>query len=167
MSPLKKSSQRNILPSLLDRLIDDEPGNRNEARDRQAQSLNDLKDSVRRDIEWMLNTRRPPMEPPESAKELWKSVYCYGLPDTTGMVISSVEDRSRMAKMVATAIGIFEPRLINVNVDMAESPGTDRNLRFRIEAMLRVEPAPARVSFDTTLELTSGEYEVQGEQRAR
>ena len=167
MSPLKKSSQRNILPSLLDRLIDEEPNNRNEARERLAQSLADLKDSVRRDIEWMLNTRRAPIEPPESAKELWKSVYCYGLPDTTGMTISSVEDRGRMARLVAAAISAFEPRLINVNVEMDDAPGGDRTLRFRIDALLRVEPAPARIYFDTTLELTSGQYEVQGEQRAR
>jgi predicted component of type VI protein secretion system len=39
-------------------------------------------------------------------------------------------------------------------------------LRFQIEGLLRTEPAPARVFFDTTLELTKGEYEV-GETRAR
>jgi hypothetical protein len=33
--------------------------------------------------------------------------------------------------------------------------------------LLRTDPAPARVSFDTTLELTSGEYEIEGESHAR
>jgi predicted component of type VI protein secretion system len=40
-------------------------------------------------------------------------------------------------------------------------------LRFQIEGLLRTEPAPARVFFDTTLELSRGEYEVAGETRAR
>src|ERR1035438_10421550 len=48
-----------------------------------------------------------------SAKELWRSVYCYGLPDTTGMAMSSAEDRGRMARMVTTAVAAFEPRLLN------------------------------------------------------
>jgi type VI secretion system protein ImpF len=167
VSSLKKSSQRVLRPSLLDRLIDDEPGKRVEARDRLAQSLNELKDSVRRDLEWLLNTRRPPIEPHASAKELWKSVYCYGLPDTTGMMISSVDDRGRMARLVAAAVSAFEPRLTNVVVEMDTTPASDRTVRFRIEALLRTEPAPSRVYFDTKLELISGEYEIQGEQRAR
>ena len=163
----RKSHERSIRPSLLDRLIDDEPGNRGEAPDRRAQSLKELKDSVRRDLEWLLNSRRPPAEPAPSAKELWRSVYCYGLPDTTGMAMSSAEDRGRMARMVTTAVAAFEPRLLNVTVNMEPAAAGNRILHFQIEALLRMEPAPARVFFDTKLELSSGEYEVTGDARAR
>ncbi len=57
---------------------------------------------------------------------------------------------------------IFEPRLANVRVVPLEwrHAGT-RTLRFRIEGLLLMDPAPEHVSFDTVLELTSGEYEVQ------
>ena len=163
----RKSHERSIKPSLLDRLIDEEPGNRTEAPDRRAQSLKELKDSVRRDLEWLLNSRRAPVEPVLTAKELWRSVYCFGLPDTTGMAMSSAEDRNRMARMVATAVAAFEPRLMNVTVNMEPASATSRVLRFQIEALLRMEPSPARVFFDTKLELTSGEYEVTGDDRAR
>ena len=163
-----KPTDRSIRPSLLDRLIDEEPGNRNEAPDRRAQSLKELKDSVRRDLEWLLNSRRCPIEPATSAKELWRSVYCFGLPDTTGIAMSSPEDRGRMARLVTTAVANFEPRLLNVTVNMEpESATGNRILHFQIEALLRMEPAPARVFFDTTLELSSGEYEVTGDARAR
>ena len=64
----RKSHERSIRPSLLDRLIDEEPGNRGEAPDRRAQSLKELKDSVRRDLEWLLNSRRPPVEPAQSRR---------------------------------------------------------------------------------------------------
>jgi type VI secretion system protein ImpF len=162
-----KPTDRSIRPSLLDRLIDEEPGNRNEAPDRRAQSLKEMKDSVRRDLEWLLNSRRSPAEPAPSAKELWRSVYCYGLPDTTGVAMSSAEERGRMARLVTTAVAAFEPRLLNVTVQMEPAAEGNRILHFQIEALLRMEPSPARVFFDTTLELSSGEYEVTGDARAR
>lgn len=163
----KRPNQRVILPSLIDRLIDREPENRKEAEDGRSQSLRELKDSVRRDLEWLLNSRRCPVEPATSSKELWRSVYCYGLPDITGASLSKGEDRNRLARMVETVITTFEPRLQNVTVSMKPVAVDSHVLRFQIEALLRTEPAPARVFFDTTLELTKGEYEVAGETRAR
>ena len=162
-----KPTQRVILPSLIDRLIDKEPENRKEAQDSRAQSLRELKDSVRRDLEWLLNSRRCPVEPPQSSKELWRSVFCYGLPDITGVALSTGEDRSKLARMVENVVTIFEPRLLNVVVSMKPVANDSHVLRFQIEALLRTEPAPARVFFDTTLELSKGQYEVAGEARAR
>jgi type VI secretion system protein ImpF len=122
---------------------------------------------VRRDLEWLLNSRRPPWEPAPAAKELWRSVYCYGLPDTTSLAMTSDEDRNRMVRMVASAVAAFEPRLMNVRVNMEPASSTSRVLHFQIEALLRMEPSPARVFFDTTLELANGEYAVAGDDRAR
>jgi type VI secretion system protein ImpF len=163
----RKTTERILLPSVIDRLIDREPGNRNEAQTARAQSLKELKDSVRRDLEWLLNSRRTPDEPPPTAKELWRSVYCYGLSDITGMALKSPEDQARLSRAVESAIAAFEPRLQNVTVSLLPSTPSSRLLRFHIEALLRTDPAPARVSFDTTLELISGEYEVEGETHAR
>lgn len=159
--------QRTIQPSLIDRLIDREPENRREAQDSRNQSMKELKDSVRRDLEWLLNSRRCPVEPPVSAKELRRSVFWYGLPDTTGVSISSGEDRHRLARMVEAVVTAYEPRLLNVTVVMQPVTSDNHLLRFQIEALLRTEPAPARVFFDTTLELTKGEYAVAGEARGR
>jgi type VI secretion system protein ImpF len=163
----KKPNPRGILPSLIDRLIDREPQNRKESQDFRAQSLRELKDSVRRDLEWLLNSRRCPVEVPPSAKELPRSVFCYGLADITGVALSSGEDRARLARSVETVVSVFEPRLQNVTVSMKPVAQDSHVLHFQIEGLLRTEPAPARVFFDTTLELTKGEYEVSGETRAR
>jgi type VI secretion system protein ImpF len=38
----------------------------------------------------------------------------------------------------------------------------DRTLRFRINAMLRAEPAPEPVVFDSALQPTTGNVEVKG-----
>jgi type VI secretion system protein ImpF len=163
----KKLNQRPIQPSLIDRLIDREPENRKEAQDSRNQSLKELKDSVRRDLEWLLNSRRCPVDVPASAKELLRSVFSFGLPDITGVAMSSGEDRARLARMVEAAVTVFEPRLQNVTVSMKPVTPDSHLLRFQIEGLLRTEPAPARVFFDTTLELSRGEYEVAGETRAR
>ena len=163
----KKLTLRTLQPSLIDRLIDREPNNRNEAEGARAQSLKELKDGVRRDLEWLLNSRRTPIEPPASSKELLRSVYFFGLPDITGVALNSAEDRYRLAHVVEAAIAIYEPRLLNVTVSMKPKEADSHMLRFQIEALLRTEPAPARVFFDTTLELISGEYEIGDDSRAR
>ena len=156
-----------LLPSLIDRLIDREPRNRNEAASAQTHSLREVKNSLRRDLEWLLNTRRTPEEPDASARELWRSVYCYGLPDVSALPLSHVEGQQRLVRLLEAAIAAFEPRLTNVSVVLLPVAAQAKLLRFRIEALLRMEPAPERIFFDTTLELASGHYEVEADARAR
>lgn len=163
----RKQHERTLLPSLLDRLIDLEPENRKEAPTARAQSMRELKDSVRRDLEWLLNTRQTPEMPAATADQLWRSVYCYGLPDITGVALNTAERQDELVRSVERAIAIYEPRLMNAVVTMRPPERGSRILRFQIEALLRMEPTPARVFFDTRLELIRGEYEVSGDTNAR
>jgi type VI secretion system protein ImpF len=156
-----------ITLSLLDRLTDQEPKNRSEAPPGRAQSLRELRASLRRDLEWLLNSRRTPLEPPDSSTEVTRSVYNYGLPDLSSMSLNSVQDQARLTKLLEIAVAAFEPRLAAVKVTMMPQQGGTRTLRFVIDGMLRIDPAPEHVSFDTTLELTSGQYAVRGEGTAR
>jgi predicted component of type VI protein secretion system len=49
-----------------------------------------------------------------------------------------------------------------------QAPGeAARLLHFQIEGMLRTDPAPERIVFDTVLELSSGEYQVGRDNSAR
>lgn len=79
--------------SVFDRLIDDEPKTRTEAPPTRVQSMRELKAALRRDLEWLLNTRQPLYPPPDGSEELPRSLYNYGLPDITSMSVSSIEDR--------------------------------------------------------------------------
>jgi len=153
--------------SVLDRIIDQEPKNRSEAMPTYAQTLRLLKASLRRDLEFLLNTRRTPEEAPDSASELQRSVYHYGLPDLTTLSARSVTDQNRLLKLIETVVANFEPRLANVKVSLTPVTGTNRVLRFLIEGMLRIDPAPEHIAFDTVLELTSGQYEVRGDANGR
>lgn len=153
------------LPTLIDRLIDHEPKVRH-TRETPMQSLRQLKASLRRDIEWLLNARRSPVELHEEQDLVARSVFHYGLPDITSFSLASPDDQSLLVRMIEQAIRAFEPRLSGIQVSlMPMSPGS-RVLKFQIEGLFMIEPAPERILFDTKLELTSGEYEVGGEPSA-
>ena len=157
-------SERSAKLSVLDRLIDNDPSRNAEAPMSPAQSLRELKTSLRRDMEWLLNTRQLPGELPEGSSQLQRSLHVYGLPDTCSMGLSSAQDYHRLARTMETAIATFEPRLKSIRVkSSAAAEAGSRTLRFHIEAVLRLEPVPEQITFDTVLELSSGEYEVKGE----
>ena len=157
-----------VTQSVLDRIRDDDPRNQVEVPMTRAQSVRALRASVRRDLEWLLNTRRLHLLEEDQYAELSRSVFFYGLPDFSAYSMNSPKDRARLLRGLEQTISVFEPRLTHVRVVEVESPNlmSDRMLHFQIEAMLKMDPAPERISFDTVLQLTSGEYSVKGEQSA-
>ena len=161
------NSETTVTQSLLDRLIDREPQNRADAPVSRAQSVRLLKLSLRRDLEWLLNSRRIAEPAPESFVELNQSLYHYGLPDFSALSIASPRDRNYLLRELEHSIATFEPRLKDVRVTLVDSPleGT-RALRFQIEGLLQMDPAPEQISFDTVLQLNSGEYQIKGERGA-
>lgn len=155
--------------SLLDRLIDTEPQTRSEPALTRAQSVRQLKSSLRRDLEWLLNTRRIAEEAGEEFPELAISLYNYGLPDFTSFTLSSPKDRQKLLRVLEETVRHYEPRLDAIRVTPIETTAGGPNarvLRFQIEGLLKMDPAPEQVSFDTVLQLTSGEYQVKGDRGA-
>ena len=157
-----------ITISALDRLIDLEPDNRMENPMSRSQSVRLLKSSVRRDLEWLLNSRRIADAPDEGMKELNRSTYVYGLPDLSSLTMASTADRNRLVRSILATINLFEPRLANVRLVMVETADAGKkDVRLRIEAMLRMDPVPEPVSFDTVIELKSGNCHLSGGDDAR
>lgn len=150
-----------ITQSLLDRLTDEEPANRTDPPLTRAQSFRQFKAALKRDLEWLLNTRRTPVPAPESLRYLPKSLYNFGLPDISSLTAGSSQDRNRLQWLLEAAINSFEPRIAGARVVMESPAAGNRMLRFRIEGLMRIDPAPEHVTFDTVLELTSGEYQVK------
>jgi type VI secretion system protein ImpF len=155
--------QPNIIPSILDRLLDDEPQIPRELLPNRFQDLRQLKKGVTRDLEALLNTRQEVLgELPDEFTELSRSLATYGLPDFSSFSLLSQHDRNRIRRALEQAIATFEPRLERVRVALEPPREHDHTLRFRVEAWLRVEPAPEPVTFDTILRLNTQEYVVQG-----
>jgi type VI secretion system protein ImpF len=152
-----------VVYSLLDRLIDDKD---NPLPTMRASSTNYFKDSVRRDLEWLLNTRAP-IEAPHG-KESEHSLYTFGLPDISSISVLSYRDRQVLTKAIQSAIVKFEPRIQNPRVVLVTaSDQRVQSIRFIIEGVLRMEPNPEPVAFDTVLDLSSGEYKMPGDPSAR
>ena len=148
--------------SVLDRLIDRDPKSRSEIPLSRAQSLRELKWGLKRDLEWLLNTRRTIDPSPESAVETGRSVYHYGFADISSKWVLSSRDHADLVREMETVISVFEPRLKRARVRMEIVEGSYRALKFVIEGLLCMDPAPEPVRFDTVLELGKGEYEVKG-----
>jgi type VI secretion system protein ImpF len=157
-----------ITVSVLDRLIDLEPNNRMENSLSRSQSVRLLKSAVRRDLEWLLNSRRICDPPDEGLKEVNRSVYNYGLPDLSALTMLASGDRNRLVRQVLGTINQFEPRLANVRLVMVEAPDSaKKDVRLRVEAMLRMDPVPEPITFDTVIELKSGNCRLTGGDDAR
>ncbi|MGH9631418.1 MAG: type VI secretion system baseplate subunit TssE [Bryobacteraceae bacterium] len=153
--------------SVVDRLIDDDPRTSTETPLTRAQSVRMLKNAVRRDLEWLLNTRRIAEEPDESLQEVSRSLYAYGLPDFTHYSLNNPKDQTKLLRFLQSTIKTFEPRLASVRIIPIEDTTTgSRTLRFRIEGLLLMDPAPENISFDTVLQLTTGVYQVKGDSDA-
>jgi type VI secretion system protein ImpF len=148
--------------SVLDRLVDQEPERKLEPPLTRAQSLRELKAALRRDLEWLLNTRRTIEESSASLKELEHSLYNYGLPDVSSLYLRSPNDQETLLNAIKKAINLFEPRLLNVKVTLEPAADDARVIRFAIEGLLRMDPAPEHILFDTVLEPMSGQYQVKG-----
>ncbi|HLG17547.1 MAG TPA: type VI secretion system baseplate subunit TssE [Blastocatellia bacterium] len=150
-----------ITPSVLDRLIDYEPEISREPPASRSKSLRQLKQSVKRDLEWLLNTRLAPGFLPPDLEEVNHSLAAYGLTEFTSFNVKTQADQSRLRRTLEGVIGTFEPRLEEVNVTLLPMQQGQSAVHFRVDARLRIEPAPEPITFDTALQIDNGEYVVK------
>jgi type VI secretion system protein ImpF len=161
MPPIR--TDQPLVPSLLDRLLDDEPEVSTEPSRNRSQLLRDMKVSVRRDIENLLNSRRRNVVLSPRLPELANSLLAYGVADFSGAGPATAKQREAFCRALEEVIRNNEPRLLEVRVELSTNPEPgDRTLRFRIDAMLRADPAPEPVIFDSALEPVSQTFSVSG-----
>jgi len=148
--------------SIIDRLIDDNPGVQREAALTAAQAQRNLYAAVRRDLEALLNTRRRVAELPQGMTALEQSLVNYGIPDFTGINLSSLASRQKFVRLIEAVIRRYEPRFKSIRVVLLDNAEPlDRTLRFRIDAVVYAEPSPEKVVFDSALEPVTGTVEVR------
>jgi type VI secretion system protein ImpF len=145
--------------SLFDRLIDDAP-------DAQVEEVGDeemqrhLKQGMRRDLEGLLNGKRPHAGWLSRNGALADTVVGFGLPDLSTDDFGSAAVRERIRRLISATIRAHEPRLRRVEVETDGGP-TSAGVRFRISAVMLVEAAEEAVIYDASLRPTDREFAVR------
>lgn len=153
------SDQRLLVPSILDRLVDRGWGRPQSGG---AVRMRELRESVRHDLQSLLNARCRCVSYPPDLKELAVSAVTYGLPDFSTTASGVQSFKAEFRKRVEETIRRFEPRIKSVSVVLLEQDDEiSPQLRFRIDAVLYADPAPEPVTFASELEPVTGEVSIR------
>lgn len=140
--------------------MDDSPASAGGA-ERQLVSVETIKDNVARDVEALLNTRKPPASSSDAkCTALQGSILAFGLDDFSSLSLDSPIDRERICAAILTAVRSHEPRLKAAEVALVRDSGPHRRLRFSIRALLSMHPLSEPVNFDAVLQTTTQHYTV-------
>lgn len=155
-----------ILASVLDRLLDEDPDAPADPPLSRGMHLARLRESLRRDIEALLNAHQYCLGVPRDLTELPASLLDYGLPHYLGMSAASDAAREAFRAEVESILKRFEPRFKKVEVKLLENAeAAERTLRFRIDALVHADPAPEPVSYNSRLDPTQQRFTVTAASR--
>ena len=126
--------------------------------DRNADSaLRELRESVRRDLEILLNTRPANPDPVDGLDELSMSVLSYGLPELQSQNLATAAQQEVFRRQLENVLRHFEPRFRDLTVELVGRDSTlDRTLRFRMRAVLQVDSTTEAVVYDTVVDPATG-----------
>jgi type VI secretion system protein ImpF len=134
-----------------------------ESADKRMISMRRLRESVQRDLGWLLNSASlDTTEDLTPYPHVAKSVANYGMPSFAGTALHSIDPNVTAAR-IREAIENFEPRLSNVQVivDSEEGEGRDAmTLSFRIEGELWGQPLTQHVVLHTHIDVETGDVRV-------
>ncbi|MBX3443874.1 MAG: type VI secretion system baseplate subunit TssE [Planctomyces sp.] len=154
------SGEGTVRQSLLDRLIDERVDPTQSSR--QAQSARVLRESVRRDLEDLFNSKRQWQTWPDAWEELNESLVNYGLPDFSGVVYAGPQSQGALQRILEETIERFEPRLSDVQVEFQKRRRSQtRKLMFKVRAVLRMDPWTEPVAFESDVEPGSGAIRIR------
>ncbi len=153
-------NQTNLHASILDRLIDNEPELSAEMSGAGTTDFREIRESVIRDIENLLNTKRNILPVPAACPQVDNSLFTYGLKDYSADSPNSSYFRKKLLKDVRRTLSRFEPRLRNVSVQLETGKNSERGLGFRISGILVVDPISEPVMFDTHFDSKRAEYKI-------
>ncbi|GJM43390.1 MAG: hypothetical protein DHS20C21_02320 [Gemmatimonadota bacterium] len=148
--------------TVLDRLIGDEngPPSRTDLRIGVAE----LRAAVRRDLEWLLNTRLSFTAHLDPYPEAKRSMLAYGLPDLGAYSLASALDSGQICREMKLVIQTFEPRLAKRSIHVEFVPVddiTDFSMHFRITGTIDVDPIREPVAFDTAMDKDRGTVTIE------
>jgi len=156
------TSKEHLQPSLLDRLTDLNPAGKTDTFEERVMSFRRLRESVIRDLEWLLNTGRLEISMElDGYPDVRKSVLNYGIPDISGMSAVS-KDRMSIEQDIRQAILDFEPRIIpgtlKVGIAMDDTEMSESTMSLEIQGELWWQPLPERFYLKAMLDPELGRF---------
>ena len=154
----------NILPCLLDRLMDGNPEVRVEASPGlHGITMTQYRDGFLRDLRWLLNTKcHQPDEGLGEFSEVERSVFNFGMPDPAGRSVRDV-DIVEIERQIRDAILRFEPRILPETLRVKAMAAHERartvpnTVGFEIRGTLWASPLPELFHVKTEIDLENGE----------
>jgi len=158
------SVQERLLPSLLDRLEDNEREKTAESRDRRTLTSQQIQDRVKRDLEWLMNAANLGAQLDADAfPHVARSVLNYGLPPLSGLSLNA-SDVAELERRLYDAIRNFEPRILpgtlQVGLALKSAQHDHRALTFDIAGEMWAQPIPIRLFLRTEVDLDVGAVKV-------
>lgn len=124
---------------LFDRLVDEEPWRRRESPPRRTLDPGGLRESVRRELERLFNTRSPlPTDRLAAMTPAERTVIDYGVPDTAGFSAANRDHRLRLGDLLTRSVAAYEPRLGAVTVEVRQDPDDGEAVMIYIDALLQM-----------------------------
>lgn len=164
MAELK--SQERLQPSLLDRLIDDDPTSKHETDDKRTLTKQALRQAVLRDLSWLLNAtgHGPPMDE-KQFPNAYRSVLNFGVPTMSGQFASTMQ-RASMEQTLRQAIVNFEPRILPRTLEVevvleGYAMDSHNHVGLVIRGMLWAQPVPLEFLVRSRIDLEEGRFLVE------
>lgn len=158
----QRQRDRLIARSVLDRLLDANPDAAQDPPQSLAEQIRDIRESIRRDLEALLNTRCCPLSPPATLGELKDALVSFGVESILSANLATEEAKTRLARAIEQRVALFETRLSNVRVAILRTQGGGaRALRLRIEATFRLHEGMPSVHFESVIDPSSQCFAVE------
>jgi type VI secretion system protein ImpF len=143
---------------LFDRLVDLHPDEDEGERPLRILNREQMRASVRRELERLLNTRCS--LPLHGIGEAERSVINYGIPDFSSLSAQNPDDHVLIASIIGKTISAFEPRLRQVRVEVQPSDDDEGALWLSIDGVMAIDLFNEPVSFPVLLNSKNGAAEV-------
>lgn len=157
---------KGFTPGLFDRLLG-VPTRGGASATMARMTVEDMKDSIARDLEALLNTRLlAPEDLMTAYPECSRSLVTYGLNDFSDRSLSSPSDRAYICKCIEKAIAQHEPRLREVRALLEVREDAVNRLTFSISAVLVASTSQVPVHFDAVLQPSTLQYSISKAGRA-
>jgi len=157
-----RKTRLSLLPTLFDRLQDDDPTQTSEPPSTYTHTPETLRESIRRDLSFLFSSLDASglVNPDTHPHAAW-SCLNFGMAPLAGVAQLRSGDWEKVENMIRLALQRFEPRLDPLTLAVAPLPAGQRSggqggghlLRFEIRAQINTRPYPLDFQVQSAIDL--------------